>query len=95
MRRIRQTTETANHGKIGLVTYKSQLTNEKLKYFSHSRKDNGVGGMQNADNDNNQKVTTGTGLTNSVSCFQTALVKEATLIVCEEVCAMNDFLHRL
>jgi len=55
MRRIHQTTETENHGKIDLVTYKAQLTNEKVKYFSPSRKDKIVGGLQNADNDNNQR----------------------------------------
>jgi hypothetical protein len=55
MRRIHQTTETANHGKIDLVTYKAQMMNEKMKYFSQSRKEKIVGGLQNADNDNNRK----------------------------------------
>jgi len=55
MRRIHQTADTANHGIIDLVTYKAQLTNEKMKYFSQSRKDKIVGGLQNADNDNNQR----------------------------------------
>jgi hypothetical protein len=54
VRRIHQTNETANHGRSDLVTYKGPLTNEKMIYFSQSKKDKIVGGLQNADNDNKQ-----------------------------------------
>jgi len=55
MRKIRQKPTLTTIGIIDLVTYKALLTNKKMKYFSQSKKDKIVGGMQNTNNDNKQE----------------------------------------